>query len=342
MYDERGIRIRTKYTELGQAVFGDRGEGFVLLVQMSNLCAVGVVYLVLIGSTMHSVQPLISDSSISWLSHPDQRLWTMVAVVFVMPTVHIGGYRKLAALSALGILCLLAIMVVGTGCALQTIADNEATAAVPEMEWKHLPAVFSMFVFAFSAHGIFPDLKASMQSPRDFPTVIGVVFSLNIVLKTGFTLSCFFAYGVGTMPVVSANFSHVAKIAVSVLIALNTWLSFPLPLLPVFRTIKSRIEATGTEGLSSAGEAVMRSGVVLLCGTLAVLLPNFAVAMGFMGSITLSFLTFIFPATFYLQLKRDRIGPVTTVWAWLVIMVGVLGGIAGVASTIALATHPPK
>lgn len=125
MYDETGNRVRSKYTDVGQAVFGRRGENFVLWVQMSNLCAVGVVYLVLIGSTMHSVQPLISDSSLSWLSHADQRLWTMVAVCFVMPTVHMGGYKKLAALSALGILCLLAIIVVGTGCALQTIADNK-------------------------------------------------------------------------------------------------------------------------------------------------------------------------------------------------------------------------
>lgn len=179
-----------------------------------------------------------------------------------------------------------------------------------------------------------------MKSPQDFPLVIGVVFSVNILLKSGFTLCCFFAYGVDTTPVVSANFSHVAKLAVSLLIAINTWLSFPLPLLPVFRTIKSALEAAGTE-TSSAGEAAIRSGVVLLCGTLAVLLPNFAVAMGFMGSITLSFLTFIFPATFYLRLKRDQIGNPTILWAWLVVLVGVLGGIAGVASTITLAAQPP-
>ena len=340
MYDERGQRVRTKYDEVGRDTYGERGQRLVLLVQMCNLVAVGVVYLVLIGSTMHAVHPIVSNTELPWLSHADQRLWTLVAVLFVLPTVHIGGYRKLALLSALGIGCLMAIIVVGLACSARVISDNGGVAAVPELDWHHLPAVFSMFVFAFSAHGIFPDLKASMRDPELFSNVIGVVFAVNVALKILFTTACFFAWGGDTQAVVSANFSHGERLVVSILIAANTWLSFPLPLIPVFRNLKSGLESRGWV-ITATREALIRTVVVLCCGAVAFSIPNFAVAMGFMGSITLSFLTFIFPATFYLKLHYDRCGALTVFWAGLVIIVGVVGGIAGVVSTAALASKPP-
>ena len=67
-----------------------------------------------------------------------------------------------------------------------------------------------------------------------------------MVLKTVFTLVCFFAYGAATEEVVSANYTKWAAQAVSILIVANTWLSFPLPLIPVFRWLDCT--TTGTEG----------------------------------------------------------------------------------------------
>ena len=82
----------------------------------------------------------------------------------------------------------------------------------------------------------------------------------------------------------------------------------------------------------------MRTSVVLFCGALAVAVPNFALAMGFMGSITLSFLTFIFPAAFYLRLHGAGGGTKMRVACYIVVFVGALGGVAGIASNIALAS----
>jgi len=80
-----------------------------------------------------------------------------------------------------------------------------------------------------------------------------------------------------------------------------------------------------------------RTLVVLFCGGCAFGLPNFAVAMGFMGSITLSFLTFIFPSTFYLKLHGANASCMMRCACRFVICFGVLGGIAGIISNVALA-----
>lgn len=62
-----------------------------------------------------------------------------------------------------------------------------------------------------------------------------------------------------------------------------------------------------------------------------------AQAMGFMGSLTLSFLTFIFPASFYLRIHGREAGIGTKFACVLVAAFGVVGGLAGIYSNVLLA-----
>lgn len=153
-----------------------------------------------------------------------------------------------------------------------------------------------------------------------------------------------------------------ARKAVGGLIIANTLLSFPLPLVPVFRAFdctmapaqkKPRLDGLGHEtsplltaastasqpSSTKAWKAAKRTLVVLFCGGCAFAVPSFAVAMGFMGSITLSFLTFIFPATFYLKLHGGNASVMVRFACIFVICFGVLGGTAGIASNIAIAAN---
>ena len=346
----RRKRARDSYAAVGGACFGARGERGVRLVQMANLVSVGVVYLVLVGSSMQILAPLgIGHGALA-----DRRAWSALATLAVLPTVHLGGYKKLAAMSALGLLCLGCIIVLGLVTSAQQLgkpsaAGGHGAAPMPALQLSHLPAAFSIFVFAFSAHGIFPDLEASMARPRLFPRVVGAVFAVNVALKAAFTVVCFLAYGAATAEVVAANYPHTARTVVSVLIVANTALSFPLPLVPVFRMLGCAIDAappppSGSKpgaGAAAAGawaRAAQRTLVVLFCGAVSVAVPNFTLAMGFMGSLTLSFLTFIFPATFYLKLHGAGASLPMKAACSTVVLAGVLGGIAGIASNIALAT----
>ena len=59
--------------------------------------------------------------------------------------------------------------------------------------------------------------------------------------------------------------------------------------------------------------------------------------MGFMGSLTLPFLTFIFPATFWYKLHGRRQGMVAALAVGAVTVSGVLGLVAGFTSNLVIA-----
>ena len=351
MYEpDTGRRVRQSYAAAGRAAFGSKGERAVVVVQMLNLVSVGVVYLVLIAETMHVLLPILrpeeaASDSWAWLAMADRRLWTLTATAAVLPSVHVGGYKKLWLMSALGLVCLMTIIVLGIADSASVIANRGGSIdPVPSVNWGQVPAAYSIFVFAFSAHGIFPDLEASMKEPAKFPRVVGGVFAINMVLKTAFALVGFFGFGTSVQQVLTNNLSPIPRLAVSILIVANTALAFPLPLIPVFRFLKGRRMKSPEGGAPRAAnehspgiQAVQRTLVVLVCGLVAACIPDFALAMGFMGSLTLAFLTFIFPCAFYLRIHHQRSSVAVKVACVFVIVMGVLGSIAGIASNIALA-----
>lgn len=88
---------------------------------------------------------------------------------------------------------------------------------------------------------------------------------------------------------------------------------------------------------SKLESAVRRSCVVIFCGITAVALPSFPIAMGFMGSITLPFLTFIFPCTFYLKMFWREISTARAACLLAIAIFGAFGCVAGLASNTLLA-----
>jgi hypothetical protein len=84
---------------------------------------------------------------------------------------------------------------------------------------------------------------------------------------------------------------------------------------------------------------VERTAVVVVCAAAATGIPNFALAMGFMGSVTLPLLTFVFPALFYLKLHGEGAGGGMRLACVVVILAGGLGCVGGLASNIHLASR---
>eukprot|EP00940_MAST-03C_sp_MAST-3C-sp2_P001592 g1592.t1 len=324
-------RVCASYAEVGRRAFGKSGERAVVFVQMINLLFVGVVYLVLIGNTMHSVVNIISDNSTT-----DKRLWTCIAFGVCFPTVHLGGYKKVAWMSLIGLVCLGGIIVCGVLFSSKSIYDD-GVASMPSFAWKNIFATASMFLFAFSAHGIFPDLEDSMENKGSFGSVVAAVFASNIALKAIVTVTGVLAYGGDTDPVFTANLPHKVGVAVAILVALNTVLSFPLPLIPVFRAIEKYRQSDDTRPATAAFRGFLdRSLVVLMCGIVATAVPNFAIAMGFMGSVTLPFLTFIFPACFFMKLHWPHLSNVQIFSLFAIVCIGCFGCIAGLVSNTLL------
>ena len=172
MYDSTDMNKRTRvsssYADLARRTFGTRGETFLTIVQMTNLMFVGVVYLVLMGNALHNVYTILDNDM------NDRRLWIAISTLAAFPTVHLGGYKKIAFLSFVGLLSIVSIFVVGVYFSSKELSDH-GDASFPEFEWIKLPTTISIFLFAFSAHGIFPDLEDSMSDKSQFSCVVGTL-----------------------------------------------------------------------------------------------------------------------------------------------------------------------
>ena len=157
------------------------------------------------------------------------------------------------------------------------------------------------------------------------------MFTTNILLKSVFTFLGALAYGRATGQILTENFSSsTVRSAVNVLIAVNTVMSFPLPLIPVFNTIRKYRKSQNL----TFQNFIVRSSIVVLCGSVGVGIPNFGTAMGLMGSITLPFLTFIFPGLFYIRLHGPELSVTMTFFCWFVVVFGVVGAVLGLFSNI--------
>jgi hypothetical protein len=238
-------------------------------------------------------------------------------------------------MSYLGLLCLATVIVLGIAASSLQIHENGGLKPMPSPSLSTFPASYSIFVFAFSAHGIFPDLEASMSNPEDFPRVVTSVFALNMIMKVVFSLVGFYAYGADVSQVLTNSLPPAPRLAVSILIVANTFLSFPLPLIPVFRYLKT-VPST-VPPPSERAQFLHRSVVVLCIGVASVLIPNFALAMGFMASITLAFLTFIFPTLFVIKIHGENMGTMMKVAAYFTMGMGVVGGICGLIANANMA-----
>ena len=354
MYEPKtGQRVRSTYKSVGEACYGRNGGTIVVSVQMLNLCSVGVVYLVLMSETLAALVPIftqqqIEDSAVlAWIPMPDRRAWAAICTLAVLPTVHIGGYKKLSVMSYLGLLCLGTVLVLGIVVSSLQIRSNGGTKPLPEPDLGTFPAAYSIFVFAFSAHGIFPDLESSMANPSDFPVVVTSVFAVNMLMKVVFALVGFYAYGTDVDQVLTNSLPPTPRLVVSVLIVLNTFLSFPLPLIPVFRYLAAPPAADDASATATApppapppsarAQSLQRTYVVLCIGVASVLIPNFALAMGFMASVTLAFLTFIFPTLFYVKIHGPTAGRTVRVAAYFTMGMGVVGGVCGLVANANMA-----
>ena len=288
-----GRRICSSYGDLGEAYFGGlHGRSVVLMVQRFNQFMVGVVFLVLIGTTLEAAHPMTGVYKAV--------VWKGVATLAVLPLVHLSKLSHIAWLSYFSIASLAVAVALVISACVHKLKEGKIDEHLHEMHWHKLPASFAIFVFAFSAHGLFPEFEAGMSRPRNFGFVLGGVYFSNLLFKIGFSVTAYFAFGDQTQQVISSNLSEHQRIVISLCIALNAALTYPLVLEVFFRSF----ERNNHRLQQLWPRAIFRSLTVLGGGVVAISLPNFAVAMGFAGSGSQMLLTFIFPGMLYALARR--------------------------------------
>ena len=79
------------------------------------------------------------------------------------------------------------------------------------LHFGSLPLVFGIMAFCYSGHAVFPSIRASMQKPEQFPSVLNVAFAIIAALCTFVGAAGYWMYGQGAADVVTFNFSAGAS-----------------------------------------------------------------------------------------------------------------------------------
>lgn len=129
------------------------------------------------------------------------------------------------------------------------------------------------------------------------------------------------------------------KTIVNLILVVKALLSYPLPYYAACELIEKELFVGKPETLFPTIWAVdgelkvwglgFRVLVVVVTIIFAVVIPHFTILMGFIGSFTGCFLSFIWPAIFHLKLRRHTMSWMVMMYDIFIVFLGLMFGMVG-------------
>lgn len=317
-------RVRESYPDIGDAVWPGVGGKVVSVVQTIELYAAAMLYLILLTTMFAQITEKYVPLSLNE--------WTVICAVAVLPSVFIRRLSLIAWMSMLAVFSLMsALIIMMAYCILQS--DQWTWNNIPSFHISTFPVGFGIVTFSYCAHAVFPGIEGSMKEPKNFNKMMHVSFFISAIMKTLFGLFAVLTFGILTDQVFTVNLAeNVAfNTAATVLVAMNVFFSFPLPLFVVVETFDNNLGpyfphlAKGTK-YHWYWLLLTRTILVTFALFIALVVPHFGLLMGFVGSFTGTCLSFGFPCIAHLKLRWKYLRWYHITGEIVLIVFGVLAG----------------
>eukprot|EP00249_Psilotum_nudum_P001140 c13479_g1_i1 orf=390-1898(-) len=202
------------YPDIGQAAFGTFGRIFISIILYTELYGCCVEYLILEGDNLASLFP---DAYLNYLGMHLQSnvLFTILAAIFVLPTVWLRDFNILAYLSAGGVLA--SIMVFMCVFWVGTMNNVGFTETGPLLNLSKLPVSIGLYGYCYSGHSVFPNIYASLKRRNKFVNVLLISFLICAAMYGGIAIMGFAMFGNETFSQITLNLPKhfvVSRIAV--------------------------------------------------------------------------------------------------------------------------------
>lgn len=324
---QRRKRVRTNYPEVGEAVWPGVGGTVVNIVQTIELYSAAMLYLILL-TTMFSQ---ITEKYVSLTVNE----WAVICAAAVLPSVFIRRLSLIAWMSMIAVFALMSSIAVTLAYCI-VHHDKWSLDNIPSFNGKKFPIGFGIVTFSYCAHAVFPGIEGSMKKPEHFKCMMHTSFLISGIVKTLFGLLAVLTFGIFTDQVVTVNLAdNVAfNFAATVLVALNVFFSFPLPLFVVVESFDNLL----LKHFPHLGPdtnyhwfwlLVTRTLLVTFALFISLVVPHFGLLMGFVGSFTGTCLSFGFPCIAHLKLKWRYLRWYHIVGELILIVFGVIAGFFG-------------
>lgn len=356
------------YDALAEAALGAAGGATMKVLTILECYGLGICYIVLHTTnwpalfSLPAYEPIVAGLNARTVA-------TLVVSVLVLPTLLVRS-TYLSSLSIVGLTSTCAMFLVavvaplmahlpaddGSSCpAVGTASAAESTATMGRtiFEPSGLGIATGISLFAFSGHATFPELYCSMapaERPHFFKACdLGFLFAGGFYAT--FAAIGYFFYGECAADTLTLNLMHASPVLGSIatlLVLTSSFVTFSVVCVPVVRILGEAFHisngaddadaSSSRPGLMqplSAAQFSLRLGLVAVAFVVAVAVPNFGFVVSLMGAFTTMLVSFILPVAFYLYACRATLGPLAVGANALIIVVGFVGMLVGVQSTLA-------
>uniref|UniRef100_A0A183SLM7 Aa_trans domain-containing protein n=1 Tax=Schistocephalus solidus TaxID=70667 RepID=A0A183SLM7_SCHSO len=326
------IRKRHTYACIAADAFPRAGRLITGIVVGLELFGASILYIILLGTSVHAIATYIQ---------PEQKLLSIPVGITVfsylcLPLLLWPNMRVVAWSSFIAVIGLISsIVAVLVGSGLETTEVPVHWDALTHPNTDVIPISVGIILFSFCAHTILPGIEGNMSRPEFFPRMLNVTFTCATVVKVFFGVFCVLAFGRGVEQSVTDNIVNFPVVAIlaHACVMINVFFSLPL----VFLILGEHIDLffiwlnpTRSCGAYRIWILASRGALLSLGIFLAVQVPNFAIIMGLVGSLTGSLLCFIFPCLFSLKLFWKEISWCGRFARILILIFGVVGGVIGI------------
>lgn len=191
------------------------------------------------------------------------------------------------------------------------------------IHFSTFPLFFGSVVYAFEGITLIIPMEASMKHPEKFTTILNLSVVLVTILFAGFSSLGYMFFFDQTQDVITLNLPDtVLSVLVKIAFCIVLFLTYPLGMVPLVQIAESRILPKITFIKTTIASKLLRTLLVFFTVVLTLGIPDFGVMMGFFGSFSNAFVTFILPSSFYLKLFGRSLSRLSIVVNFLIAVLG--------------------
>jgi len=307
--------------------FGNRGWWAVQMSIVSSQIGFCCAYIIFI---MHNASTLIDVS-------PNE-----ILVLLIGPLMFLANIRDLSGLAVFSLFAnavnIFAYCVVFTFDFSRVEHDGLQGKAVTV---DGLPFFLGVAIYCYEGAGMIISLETSVpkehrhEFPKLFKSALLVITTLYII----FGVAGYVSYGAETDKIITLNMPDgVFPSIVKACLSLSLFFTFPVMMFPV-STLLEKLTAGKSGALPNSRRLMLRCSLVLVTVFFVILIPDFAIIMGLIGSSCCMLLALILPGLIHLELFKSNLTTTEKMFDYVIIGLGCTGSVLGLQDAIARIIH---
>ncbi|KAJ2459768.1 hypothetical protein GGF42_001263 [Coemansia sp. RSA 2424] len=335
LYHKQGTRLRS-YSEVVEAAFGRYGRMVARGLKDFNLLGVAGIFIVLAGININS---LVAGTAADILG---PRFWIAVSSVLIWLVIVLAReIHDVFVLSVFGTLTTVVTVLIIVWLGISDLEYARARPPTKLVDFGMAPMSLASICFSFGGNLNWPDLEASMQSPKRWSKTLALATAF-----IAFIYLCVAAVGYGVYgdlvksPVLLSLSPGIAVVVANAMITAHVLLACPIILTAVFIEAESDLRISSVAGSTTRERLysiLFRTAMMLTIAMAALFISDFSKIVPVLGAVAASMVVFVIPVACYVRLFQGQreFSALEYAWCTLIAGIGLMCLVIGTSQAIA-------